>query len=443
MIKRDEGVWSLPNWRGQPILWQRADLVNCMAREHFGLPTTVLRPVRVRYGESLSLIYELELHNPLTGLLANAEWIERGQLAGLVLSPPEQRPVIDAVLAEYDRDIVPEKRAPWARRGWFAECVSWIESQLRHLDGATTGPVEQFHSRERGFVARVPTTAGLVYFKACPTFFPQEVPVTAVLAERYPMHLPQILALDRTKRWLLLREFPGRLLDAVDDPLRWVQALGTYAEIQVECANQINELLALGCPNRQLQVLKEQIDLLVENLAELQIGRFALCDRELEDLRELLPLLRIACDKLASYGIPPSIEHGDLAAFNMAVDKDNTFVFDWSEASVTHPFLGLWAFFSRIDGFGVDLTELKEKHQNCLREAYLKPWRVFETPERLTEAFELSMPLSALHYALTCKLFVLPHLEAEARWQEANMLVYYMRGVLSYRDKLHVIVCKQ
>ena len=111
------------------------------------------------------------------------------------------------------------------------------------------------------------------------------------------------------------------------------------------------------------------------------------------------------------------------------------FVFlDWSEASVAHPFLGAVALSQRVNGYGVDLTQLRETQWDQVERAYLSRWEQSEPRDRLHEAYELARPLSALHYALSSSLFVLPSLEA--RWEEENMFVYYARMVLQYEDQL-------
>jgi arginase len=175
----------------------------------------------------------------------------------------------------------------------------------------------------------------------------------------------------------------------------------------------------------------------------LKVGGFAFSDREIGMLGELVPLLQDSCDKLAEYNIPPSIEHGDFAAFNIIKTPDGFVFLDWSEASVTHPFLGTIAFSERAEGYGVDLTQLRETQWDNVEDAYLTPWEQFEPRQRLHQAFALARPLSALHYALSSKLFVLPSIEA--RWEEENMFVYYARMVLKYgewqmkRSKFEVI----
>ncbi len=56
-------------------------------------------------------------------------------------------------------------------------------------------------------------------------------------------------------------------------------------------------------------------------------------------LRRLTPELVDACHALAASGIPDSLEHGDLAADEVIIGEMGPVFLDWSDGSITHPFL--------------------------------------------------------------------------------------------------------
>jgi len=431
------GTYDLPHWVDERIRWQAANRVVPMVESLLGIPTIVLRCVSVgnspQNGRG-SFVYELEALSAAESLKPDTRWVDQDELQNIILHTVQGTCPPHDMLQGVTENRIPENRVPWARSGWFSDAVCWIQAQLRQTGAEQSGPVEQIHTRQRGCVLRVSTSKGCVYFKASPPFFPHEVGLTAWLARRCTRNCPCVLAYDVERRWILTREIVGDLLDTVQDVAAWETALRTYAKLQIKCSQHVDKLVALGCPDRRLHILKDHVDVLLDDPSSLQVGRLAFSDAEIEKLRDEIPLLKRACDKLAEYKIPASIEHRDFAAFNIIVSEEEPVFFDWSEASVTHPFLGSVAFSQRIEGYGVDLGDFRKVQGPKLDESYLGPWQECESEARLVEALELSRPLSALHYALSSKLFVLPSIET--RWEEENMFVYYARMILDYGDQL-------
>ena len=51
-----------------------------------------------------------------------------------------------------------------------------------------------------------------------------------------------------------------------------------------------------------------------------------------------------ACHELAASGVPDSLEHGDLSADEVILGEMGPVFLDWSDGSITHPFLSVAAF---------------------------------------------------------------------------------------------------
>src|SRR3954452_8911242 len=80
-----------------------------------------------------------------------------------------------------------------------APAEAWIRSHVE-----PTGPAELTHDRPWGSVWRVPTAGGPIWFKACAPVQAFEPRLTATLASRHPTLLPDVLAHDDERAWLLL-----------------------------------------------------------------------------------------------------------------------------------------------------------------------------------------------------------------------------------------------
>jgi fructosamine-3-kinase len=72
--------------------------------------------------------------------------------------------------------------------------------------------------------------------------------------------------------------------------------------------------------------------------------------------------------ELAEYGLPVSLEHGDLHAGNVRVSEDGFIIYDWSPC-VTLPFYGLGDLIDDDDWFP-DQPDFNDR----IRDAYLQAW---------------------------------------------------------------------
>ena len=167
-------------------------------------------------------------------------------------------------------------RLPWTEEGWFDEAVEWIHAQLDAQSSPPTGPVEQMRAWFLSAILRAPTATGDVYFKAAPPLYAHEPGLTRAVAALAPALAPQVLAVDRERRWLLMKGVAGvKLRDypATDEYVsRWETLLQTFAQLQRICSSQVDSLLALGCPDWRPAALAAAITPLLTELPALLDG---------------------------------------------------------------------------------------------------------------------------------------------------------------------------
>ena len=84
-------------------------------------------------------------------------------------------------------------------------------------------------------------------------------------------------------------------------------------------------------------------------------------------LRDGVPAYVAACHELASSGVPDSLEHGDLSADEVIIGEMGPVFLDWSDGSITHPFLSAAAFLGHASTAPAGST-------GDLVAAYLGPW---------------------------------------------------------------------
>jgi hypothetical protein len=315
---------------------------------------------------------------------------------------------------------------PWEQPGWFQEASAWIHTALERQALVATGEIEVLHRRAWSAFARVPTTAGLVYFKAASPMLRFEAALTQALARWRPDCTVPVLAVDVERGWLLSADAGVTLRSLMQSPAdlwRWHELLPLYAQVQIDLTPRVPELLALGTPDRRLAGLPALFEQLLEDKEGLRVGLpKGLTPEEYEHLRDLHPRFAALCEQLAGYGIPETLVHEEAHDANILVGQGSYIFTDWSDSSVAHPFFGMVVALSNtsdrlnLDEYGPEMMRL--------RDLYLEPWTRFAAREQLVAAFRLGYRLGMVNRALTwhADIAALPiehkesHLHAVAAW---------------------------
>ena len=273
------------------------------------------------------------------------------------------------------------------------------------------------HDRPWSRVLRVPTAEEDLYLKQCAPVQAFEVPLTVALAARWPDRVPQVVAADPERTWLLLRDGGTRLREGGEIEI-FVRALELYGELQRDEAAHVDELLALGLPDVRLPVVAAAYEAFFEDDRGLEPD-------ELARLRALAPRYHELCDELAAFGLPDSIQHDDLHDGNVFVRDGRVAIFDWGDSSVAHP---LWSLVK-------PLRDARDRGSDPepLCAAYLVAWTAVAPEERLRAALRVALPVGTFAYALQVRR-LLDFLPAEARSAHEPYLADQLRRLLTRLD---------
>jgi hypothetical protein len=237
LVRTAEG-WSLPvaEHRNDWFAHEACAVARDLGRR-LGTELTALREIE-KAGQRLC---ELENHGNHWPLPPAARWVNENEASSLLLEPPGQRVLLQTWFRQEARARrrPPVARAPWERRGWYAEALAWIGEQLARLGLSPSGPVEQFKTAwSCSCILRVPTTTGDLYFKAVYARPPRESAVVAELARHWPRHVPRLRAADHERGWMIADDFGSRRLDAL--PLaRWENAIRLFGRLQCACSEEL------------------------------------------------------------------------------------------------------------------------------------------------------------------------------------------------------------
>jgi hypothetical protein len=432
LVGEPEG-WALPR---VDIREQRAaetSPINRAAHARLGVDVSVLRclsddpkgPVRQQ-------VHDLDVHVGGWALPPRAMWFTRPEIEVALLARPAHRAILGRWFKGRQEGSLPPNGLDWTRSGWRDGAMAWAGRELARHGLPGIDEVEQVRVWEFSQVLRFATEAGDVYLKARPQSGASEPPLTQYLARHFPASMPEVLAIDAGRRWLLMRATPGPALMDVRDPVRWEQAAETCARIQIACIGRADELTSLGCPARPLDWLEAEIPPLLDDVTALRPENAeSLTDAEVAEVRALRAQLQAMCRELASFGVPRSLEHGDLWGVNViAGGRDPVFI-DWEDASVAHPFLS--AFLLLASPEHTEALRNASDARARIRRAYLAPWRQWAAARgwaagRLDRAFDLAQRLACVHHAVQFRLFALPLIETS--WEVRAFVPLFLRALL-------------
>jgi Phosphotransferase enzyme family len=222
-------------------------------------------------------------------------------------------------------------------------------------------------------LVRVPTADGDVWFKEAAPSLAFEPALTELLAHRRPDCVPQVLAAEGARMLTADAGTQLRELISTGGPApSWEEIVGLYAELQIELADSVDGLLAMGAPDSRPGTLGRRL----------------------------------------GGPVPLTLIHEEVHDGNVFVRDRRPVFIDWAEASVSHPFAGMINTLRRaVDVLG---CEPGSPPILAIRDAYLEPWTCYAPLDELRDLFTAGYAFGAIVRAATWERVILP-LPAEAR----------------------------
>lgn len=407
---------AMPGFRLEDAPWWQVvtPVVDRMHADH-GLRVEVLRAAwladPVPGADAPDRLYEAVV----TGgrLPPGARWVA---LADLERRPtPLGRAIDGGVLEPSAGDL-----QPWYRPGWLAEMDAWIDTRITELGLRRHGPVRQVRSWGRSALLRLETDRGGLWAKQVPMAFAHEVAVTGLLADIDPGIVPPVVAADAAAGRLLLEHVEGPILaDLTGATEPWAATMARFAELQRVLAGDTAALRMAGVPSAPLEVLAGAVPALIADPGRAMVGApGGLTPEDHEALVRATDDLVAACRALAETDVPASLDHGDLSPGQVLVSEMGPVILDWSDATITHPFLAAASFLAEpatLPGTGGHLPG----------SAYVAGWGGGAEAQR---ALELAHVVFPLHLAKLYRERVLPGLEQP--WEMERMIPWALRTLL-------------
>jgi len=423
LLKKQSGtdIWTLPSYEPEEHHYAVVQHINDVCKERFNIDIATLRCFATHSDDESGEVRFYALDNlskepyPPEGM----KWFTEEEIADMTLASRLQRHIVnDWFQWRHSDDSL---RSAWMRPGWYTKVSNWMVDLADRM--SMTGIKKPIQARiwARSATMSLITDEGKLFFKAVPEFFNYEPVITRVLAIRYPDRAPDVRAVHVENGWMLMREFQGKTLTHFEDIKMWERAVKEFARLQIDLISNTQSLIALGVPDRNVDYLASQVPRLMQNLPD------NLSDEEKLNLHRMSSTLRSMCSELAEFNLPLTLTHGDFWSGQVIFKDDGKCLFfDWSDASISHPFFDMCTFLAEVDS---ELPHV-EGARNHLLMTYLNEWTRYEPMPNLKHAFALAMVLGYLHQALFYHVHILPKVESAARWELSGMLSYLLRHVL-------------
>lgn len=269
----------------------------------------------------------------------------------------------------------------------------------------------------------VQTRHGRLFFKcgAETALLANEARLCEMLDNAFDSYVPQVIATEPNRNWLLTRD-AGRTV-GLDVPMdlktRFVQ---THAKFQQKTMSLVADAPGLGVHWRPpVNVVPNTQELLSDPVATARLTS-AEMDRLTRSMRTIAELERC----LAESPIPLTLVHGDAHLQNVAQGTNGDLtLLDWTEACVSWPFFDMFLIFNERD----------ERRHEELRDAYLKEWDDWDSHDRLMRAWSACTVLHALHHAFSYASLA-NHTAPESRGAFVDSVSFLVRKAIRYLDSI-------
>ncbi len=328
-------------------------------------------------------------------------------------------------------------RPPWETRPeWADEVLEWIGDELDARCIDVCGEITQPHIRPWSTVANVPTRLGVVYFKACTPALRYEPELTVLLARLEPELLPDVIATDARRGWILLGDAGTPLRNLIRpsrDFRHWLPVLPRFAALQMQTAALIDIMADIGVPDRRPEKLAAQVVELIADRDCLMIGEAeGMTAAEADALESEVEKTKAHCKALSDCAIAATIHHDDFHDGNVFVKGGRYIVTDWGEACLTFPFFSMLVLLRSVEN-SLEISEYDSSLDELI-DTYLAPWqsRFGAGGRELRELFDLSRALTMANRAITWHR-ELASMDEETRGQYAHAVPAWLKEFVAYR----------
>lgn len=412
--------YALPEFvRESGVRYHTVESLNAAIQSQWKLDVTVSRCI-FEGSDSVPPVFALHKHDASWQLPAVAKWIKFRDLPGLSFLIPEHQDCVSKWISSANDESW--RHVPWSSPHWRDRAHKWIRECVEKSGAILLSEPVQVRVWAISCVLRVETSAGTLYFKAVPDFFGHAPVLERYLEKHFPQHFVEIVEIETNEHWMLTKEWAGHAPDTSEE---WHHVLRTLTSIQLHCKDNIDELFSFACKDRRLAALPELLRPVFDELKNAEMRKlYGINEEESNELARRLQLLPQLCQKLSNCGLPETLIHGDLWGSNVIFRDEKSgkspLIFDWTDASITHPF---------IDVYCLLTSEPDLSKRPILRQAHIDVWSEHFPERTVIEALELSEQIAPFYYLHAYRNVQLNAPE-QSRWELEFLFMRFVRNIL-------------
>jgi hypothetical protein len=408
LLSHDGNGMVLPTYKSSITHVAVTRHINEHFEKNYQLKTNVLRCYRQTNNVRT---YELEVLEERSLLSSETSWVVISDLNVLNELSNDDKSLLKDWLSSSKSPAI-----PWFKVGWREEMEKWVKRELSN----NFLKFEQIRSWERSALFRIISDSKNFYFKAVPDVFSHEPLLSSYLYQNHPSYVPVIVKVEPEQRWYLMEELHGDLLGKTDHIAPWRQALLRLATIQKKSILHRSELKKLKCPVRPVsKVIKNYLE---KSLSDLYNNK----EIDSETYNKLItsfPIVLSMCDLLETSKIPLALEHGDFFGGNIITHNNNPIIYDWSDCTLSHPFLSTIVFLEEVEQL------FSDEIAKSLLYGYLGEWSSYDPNDRLHEEYRLLKSIAPVYYLTIYQTFIFPTFDDN--WDKQQILDHYIKKWLT------------
>jgi len=250
---------------------------------------------------------------------------------------------------------------------------------------------EEVQNTPWSYVARFATSNGYIYLKHTPKLIALEAGIIQILHDQFHAAVPEVIAHNVELNCFLMKDAGRSLREVLKqqfDTALFCKAIEQFTSMQIAIANHVDIFLDIGVPDWRLDKLP---DLYMQLLSkEEMLIADGLTEKEISELKKLLPVVSNLCKKLSDYSIKQSIVQPDFNDNNtlIADNSRNITMIDLGEIAISHPFFSLINCLHQAKKHHA-LTEQDDAYKQ-LMDACLKNYINAESKKHLLDAFAMA-----------------------------------------------------
>lgn len=397
LLSQNGKDWRLPRVdirKNQRI----AEQLTAEAQKSWGLETCCLfvsnSRASCRIGETTCAVMECVKHNEKAQL--GTYWMPLNVATDCC--EVEEAAVIREAFTELASYTSGEKPGPFAKPGWLRELFRWAHEQIAPPGLGLTGNFRQYNASPTFSLLRLETDGGAVWFKAAGEPNARELPITLLLADLFPDHLPRIIGVHTSWNGWLSAEVQGRPLGELTTCSAWERAAEGLAKLQIESIGRCTELVEAQCKDMCLLEVEKRVNPFLSRMGEFMRAQekdspSPLTDLELSSLGEGL---RESFSLLQSFRFPDTLGHLDCNPGNLLISPERCVFLDWAEACITNPVITFEYLRRHLERSGVEEAAADSR----ITASYLRPWASYLSLEELQRAIAVAPPVAVFIYAV-------------------------------------------